>query len=494
VAVTERLAFNAGRTGTVERLRRPRTARYLPLFVYTPEPEPETSPTKRGSNRVATRSRAEWDWRGLLGFTAVLFLRPQDQIPAINALHLADLFALLGLAALVAGRLSRGLPPVKVTREVVGLGLFGGAILLGIPFSIWPGGAMQFFIEIVLKLLLIFVLMIAVLNRAQRIEQFAFLIVLFSGYVALRTVFDYARGVNLVEKGGRLAGAVSGMFGNPNDLALNMVVLLPFALLFAFKPGPVWRRAVTGGIALSMLATVVLTGSRGGALGLVCMVLVLVVRSVKVRPALAVGAVLATLAALPFAPASFWGRMESIVVGERDPTGSRQARIDLMTEAWNVFVSSPVVGIGVGQFENYNPPGRKEAWKVAHNAVLQVASETGLLGLVPFLFVVFRGIGASPATLRALRRPAMRRRPGPFRTLGPDGKPDPARESLVLMTTAAMPSLVGWFVAAQFASVAFNWTLYYVLAIAIATREVALTHSASGARNSPPAPAHAIAV
>jgi hypothetical protein len=47
------------------------------------------------------------------------------------------------------------------------------------------------------------------------------------------------------------------------------------------------------------------------------------------------------------------------------------------------------------------------------------------------------------------------------------------------MTTAVTPSLVGWLVAAQFASVALNWTFYYILAIAVATREVAVAYAAA---------------
>ena len=34
--------------------------------------------------------------------------------------------------------------------------------------------------------------------------------------------------------------------------------------------------------------------------------------------------------------------------------------------------------------------------------------------------------------------------------------------------------LVGWFVCAMFASVAYNWTFYYLLALIVAARELAL--------------------
>jgi len=483
--MTERLAFNQSGTRALRRLRRD-TRQYLPMFRYRPE---RLAPPRLAAAVEAPPARrlpqTVWDWRGLLGFTAVLFLRPQDQVPGLSMLHLAEIFAIVGLTALVAGRLARGLAPAHITFEVVALAAFGGAMLVGVPFSIWPGGVVSVFTDVFLKLLVIFVLMIAVLNRAQRIEQFAFLVVMFSGYLAVRAVFDWARGVNLVGDG-RVAGAVGGMFGNSNDLALNMVVFLPFALLFAFKPGPSVRRGAATVAAFAMVATVILTGSRGGALGLAVMMLVLVVRSIRVRPSIAAGALVATLTAVPLAPPSFWDRVISIFDGDRDTTGSRQARIDLLEEGWQVFLEYPLTGVGAGQFLNYNPPDRRAAWNVTHNAFLEVAAETGIVGLVPFLAFLVSASLAPGAARRALRPPRARVRAGA--DTGPRGEPpaDPERESLILMATALTSSIVGWIVCAQFASVALSWTLYYVLAIAVATREVALAHAARGAAGQRP--------
>src|SRR5436189_6277766 len=38
----------------------------------------------------------------------------------------------------------------------------------------------------------------------------------------------------------------------------------------------------------------------------------------------------------------------------------------------------PLTGIGAGQFQNYNPPGRKEAWRETHNAPIQDRKSTRL--------------------------------------------------------------------------------------------------------------------
>jgi O-antigen ligase len=288
------------------------------------------------------------------------------------------------------------------------------------------------------------------------------------------------RGIHLVE-GGRLAGAVGGILGNPNDLALNMVVFLPFGLAAAFKPGPVPRRVLAALCAAVMMATIVLTKSRGGFLGLGAMLAMLVITSVRVRPAIGVAAVVAVLAAVPLAPASFWNRMVSILDADHDTTGSRQARLDLLEEGVRVFVAHPVLGVGLGQFINYDPTDRKGAWNVTHNAVLQVAAELGIVGLVPFLFVVGRAVLAVKVTRRALMPPARRseRRGGKGRLerLVPDSE----RGTLLTLMTALGPALLGWIVCAQFASVALNWTFYLVLGIIVATREVVLRSSVASA-------------
>jgi O-antigen ligase len=109
---------------------------------------------------------------------------------------------------------------------------------------------------------------------------------------------------------------------------------------------------------------------------------------------------------------------------------------------------------------------------VTHNALLQVASETGVAGLVPFLFFFGSGVAAAREVRRRLGPPPGRARRRE-RARPAQSRDDQEREALLTTATAVGPSLAGWFVAAFFASVALNWTLYYVLAIAAATRDVA---------------------
>jgi putative inorganic carbon (hco3(-)) transporter len=474
--MNERLTFNAG----VRECRTPRRA--TSKSAAAPAARSGLQPPAGAGHKAPVRRAAglrqaeakDWAWYGLVAFTAVLFLRPQDLFRPLAMLHFAEVFAIVGLVGMIVARTGKGLPPIPYTPEIGGLVAFGGAMLVGIPFSFWPGGSIKDFVDIYLKVLVIVMLMIHSLDRAQRIDRFTAMIVVCSAVVAVGSIFDYMRGVRLVE-GGRLGGAVGGIMGNPNDLALNMVVFLPFALAAAFKPGPAPRRVVAALCTGVMMTTIVLTKSRGGFVGLAAMLVMLVVSSVRVRPAVGVAAVVAVLAAVPLAPASFWERMVSIFDQERDTTGSRQARIDLMKEGVRVFAAHPVLGIGLGQFINYDPTTRKEAWNVTHNAPLQVAAELGVVGLVPFIYLIVRAAAAARAARKALMPPVPRGQGSVRARRHPP--PDPERETLLTLVTALGPALLGWIVCAQFASVALNWTFYFVLGILVATRAAAVRFS-----------------
>jgi O-antigen ligase len=379
--------------------------------------------------------------------------------------------AVIGIGPMLLHRFTRRLPVFRMTPETLGLLGLGAVILATAPFSIWPGGVFEVFLDY-LKIVVVFVLMLNTLTTPKRLEQLTWLIVMSCGYISARAVFDYARGIHLVE-GGRIAGAVGGIFGNPNDLALNMVTFLPAALMIALTPRhSSLRRLTAAGIAALMLATVVFTKSRGGALGLGAVLVALIFLGRKIRRGFAAMALGAVVVAVPMLPASFWARMQTIVNEESDTaqyTGSREARRIVMSEGIDAFLAFPMTGVGAGQFKNYNPPERRERWRETHNALIQTAAETGIFGLAIFTFLIVRGGLAAAQTRRLLARPRKRTAVDALRLVMSESD----RRSLYAYTAAMTAGFVGWFTCSLFASVAYNWTFYYLLALIVATRELA---------------------
>jgi O-antigen ligase len=421
--------------------------------------------TRPSTEAVVLESDTDWGFRGLLLFTFMLFFRPQDHVPALAPLHLAELAALMALGGMAIRRIRLGLPVAPLLPEVGGVVALGVVILATLPFSIWRAGALETFIDAYLKALLIFVLMLHALATPRRLEQFVGLILACCAYLSIRAILDYARGVNVSEYG-RVSGAVGGIFRNPNDLAMNLVTFLPFALAGLLAPLGAWKRAAAGGILLLSLGAIVATRSRGAAIGLAVVLLVTCIWLSRRRPALIGAGLVTAMIALPFVPGAYWDRMASIADQEQDQTGSYEARRVLLGEAFRAFLAHPLTGVGAGQFRNYLPEGRDQPWNESHNVLLQLAADIGVSGPLILIFLVVRGFGAVRSSQRMLR--VFRRHPE--RSVLPFSRTE--RETLELYVAAAGIALAGWFVCAQFASIAYSWTFYYVLALTIVPREI----------------------
>lgn len=419
----------------------------------------------------------DWAFTWTLIFTGVLFLRPQDLIPPLEALHLAELSAMAGLIALITGRLARRQTLTRMTPEFAGVLALGGVILATAPFSIWFGGAVSVFTDLYLKVALVYLLAVNVIVSPRRVERLTWLLVLAIGYIGFRAVLDYVRGVNLIARGSRVQGAVGGLMQNPNDLALHMVVFMPLAAFVALRSGPPIKRLIAAGAAFAMMGAVVASGSRGGFIGLMVMLLVLAVFAARQRPAMVFAGALVVLCALPILPSSYWRRVSSITDPSKDDYQSSEARKRLFGEAFDAFVENPITGVGAGQFKDYKPEKRVEAWHETHNIWLQVASELGIFGLGVFTFLMVRAFSGVWQTRRLLARvraaAAAAKRPSPRRK--PIVAPEISQEDAQFLdahSAAMAASLAGFFVCSFFSSVAYNWTFYYLLVLAVAPRDI----------------------
>ncbi len=451
VSAYERLAFSGG---------------FSAVGLTSPQTSPSAADTSLLDAEAEVRDRVAY--RALLAFTLVLFVRPQDTIRVLEPLHLAEVFGTFGILALVIGRLNRGASVTKMSLELLSVLAFGAIMLATAPFSIWPGGAVGVVTDLFSKVIVVFVLMLNTLTTRARFERFVEVVVLSCCYVGVRAVLDYAMGLNLVEDG-RVEGA-GGLFGNPNDMALNLVAFLPLAVILMLgRERPPVRAMLAIGVP-AIVAAIIFSRSRGGTLGLVAMLVVLLFQVRRVKPRVAVAVVAVTLFTIPLLPDSFTQRMSSIIHPEEDLTGSREARKQLLREAYQAYLDHPVFGLGAGQFLNYNPKDREQIWHQAHNAWLQVASELGTPGLLVFAVIVGSGFIAGLQAVRVLRRTRGRHRlksREPAEVLA-------RRERLQLYASAVLASLTGWVVAAMFASVAYYWTLYLVLGLAITLRDITL--------------------
>ena len=224
--------------------------------------------------------------------------------------------------------------------------------------------------------------------------------------LAQRTRVDVASG-EVIEEGGQTRVAVNragGPLSSPNRYAQNMLLLLPLALSMVLGKRSLSQRIIAGSACLLILSGVLLTYSRGGFIGLVLVLLVMIlVRFIRPRHVLASVAVVILLVSL--AVPGYLYRIGTLrgVEGlisrdsEEQPDYVTRSRATEMLAALNVFLDHPVLGVGPGQYskfysidyhlENENAFRYIPKTRRSHTLYFEMGAETGVIGLGTFLAI-----------------------------------------------------------------------------------------------------------
>src|SRR5262249_4833186 len=246
------------------------------------------------------------------------------------------------------------------------------AILLT-PIAASPADSVTTLNDTFIKTVIIFILIIGLINTRARLRSMLSLTVICGAWLAIFAIKNYATG-NFVLKGERIAGIVGGIFGNPNDLALALNLLIPLAVTLALISAGS-ARLIYLVCALVMTAGVIVTFSRAGFITLVALLGIVVWklgRGKRVSAALA--SMVASVVLLATLSTAYKPRLSSIFDQSKDQTGSAQQRSELLKRGIDLFVRHPIIGLGMGNFHIYSI---KE--KVAHNAYVETAAELGAI-------------------------------------------------------------------------------------------------------------------
>jgi O-antigen ligase len=284
--------------------------------------------------------------------------------------------------------------------------------------------------------------MINVVRTEKRLKRLWILVLIATCILSINAVDDYRLG--LLELGGqRIKGAIGGLFDNPNDLALHLVTMFPLALALSLTARNRVMKIVYFATVFLIIGGIVVTFSRGGFLALLATGAVLLWKLVRSSRWLIppVAAVLIVLF-LAFSPGEYRTRLST--TGDE----SSSARLDDLKRSLFVAVRNPIFGVGM---ENYILFSNSN--KSTHNAYTQVASEMGVAAAV--LYILF--ILAPFKALRRIERNAYEVRD---------------RRRFHYASIALQASLVGYMVASFFASVAYLWYIYYLVAYAVCLRRI----------------------
>ena len=385
---------------------------------------------------------------GLFIFTAILYFRPYETIPALSSFtSMAFYSGIITLVIFVITQLSLEGNLTARPREVNLALLLGLAALLSIPLAINPGEAWQTFNDHLLKALVIFIVIVNVVRTEVRLKLLILLALAVSIYLSIHAVNDYRLGIFRIgsEKTARIAGSIAGLFHNSNDLALHLVTMVPIAFTLGLANRSVVRKMFFYATTILMIGAVIVTSSRGGFLGLIAAILVLLHKLGRRNKTVAAATVaLGVVLFLVMAPATYSGRLASMFTSE----ASASQRTAILKRSIVVALRYPLFGVGVGNF-HYRSIHELES----HNAYTQVATEMGIGAMVAYILFMVHPL----RKLRLIERELFDSR---------------SQRHFYYLAIGLQTSLIAYMVASFFASVAYQWYVYYLVGYAIALRRI----------------------
>ena len=382
-------------------------------------------------------------------FSVILYIRPYEFFPGLSSFtSMAFYTGIVMLAVFGFTQLSTEGNLTARPKEINLVLLLGLAALLSMPLAVEPPLAWKTFSELLLKTIIVFIVFVNVVRTESRLKLLLWLVLAVSIYLSVTAIDDYRHGVfqvgALETHDARIAGRIKGLFENSNDLALHMVTMIPIAVGLGLSKGGLFRKLVYFGAAAIMTSAVIVTFSRGGFIGLVAMVLLLVRRLGRKNKTLTTATlVFAVIMFLAMAPGAFSGRLSTIFNSSADLTGSSSQRTEVLKRSFWVTLRYPLFGVGIGNFPHKSPRNL-----VTHNAYTQVSSEMGIAAMVVYILFL----------VHPLKR---------LRLIENESYEHSDRSKFYYLSVGLQASLVGYMVSSFFGAVAYYWYMYYLVGYAV---------------------------
>ena len=418
-------------------------------------------------------------WRlefGLIALVFISYIRLSDVLvqyhgaPSIAKLFVVGLLGLILIRWLIFRE-----RPAPWSKAALLMGGYGLIILLSMFYAERPDRTVKALIDFA-KDALIVLTIVMILYRGITLRRVVWALLAAGIFLGTITAFQALTGSYdnsflgfaqsdalpaIGETGRRVAGPLSA-----NYFALVLVALVPLAL-DRFWHEESWRLKVLAAWALVVsVISIAFTFSRGGFLALIVVLAIMIIYK-RPKPSHLLLVTFGAVAILILSPSQFASRIATlgdvlpfINNQEVEVESSFRGRLSEVTVAWQMFSDHPIAGVGYNNFNNHyleysehlGLDQRRED-RSAHNLYLEIAAETGVIGLVGFLILLgFAFAGLLDA----------------YRKFSRHGLAD-----YKYLTFAFMVALIGYLTGSLFLHLAFARYLWLLLGIAFAIVNVA---------------------
>lgn len=427
-----------------------------------------------------------------LGLAGITFLRPEIgglALIFISYTRLSDVMLDYGLPVSISDLLVFWLLvvltlrwflyreiPSSWSRPALFLGLYGFVGLVSYFYASAPGETLAGIVDYAKNALLVLLVVVS-LQRPGALRQASWTLLAAGLLLGSISVFQQISGSFeqnfagfAVAEQQHIVGQVNdyrigGPLASPNFFAMILIPLLPLAVDRMLAERQLFLRLAAGTAFIVVLFSIIFTFSRGGFLALAAVFGLLLWR-LRGRFRLLAAIFFLFLLLLPFVPAAYRQRLATIpqtLVLEDEAVLRESAvrgRLSEWIVGWEMFSDHPVGGVGLANYPTHyleysselGLDNRREQ-RSAHSLYLEIAAETGLLGLATFgalMIAVAQGLVYAHDELRRA------------------GK---EHEAGIIVALAI--GLVGYLVASLFLHAAFPRYFWMLVAIAFAAPGIA---------------------
>lgn len=407
---------------------------------------------------------------GLLILVFITYTRFSDVVIQYHgAPSVAKFFiVLLVLSILMRWALFREQPKGWITLAVL-LGIYGlvgfaSLIYSPVPSRVW-GGVLDY-----AKDAIIAIVVVVLLQTRSTFHRTLWVMMVAGMFLASLTVIQYFTKTYDNNYGGfaitgmhQIVGEndeyrVGGPLEDPNFFAQILVVLVPISLERFLHEKKNRYKLIALYSTLVTILCLLLTYSRGGFLALVAALGVYFYYYPPKRIQLPI-IIIVGLLFFAVAPPRYVDRIFTLTEFFQPKTTLRtsersfQGRISENLAAWEMIKAQPLFGVGLRSYNYLFPIYSKNLGlalvageREAHNLYLEITAETGIVGLLVFMTIVYTSI---KALRQARRRFILRRMP-----------------EYASMTTGYLAGFAGYMVAALFIHGAYPRYLYLMIGIA----------------------------
>ncbi len=244
-----------------------------------------------------------------------------------------------------------------------------------------------------------------------------------------------------------------------NDMAMHLNMALPFVLFFAIRAPQGWLKLSLWGLLALLTVCALMTQSRGAFLTVGLLTIIILLKASAIKFWIRLLPPVLVVFAYTFAPPATKERLSTLFTPADDyNVDDEHGRVEIWKRAFGYLSDNPIAGVGMTNFpvaDLYLAPQARQGqagWsgKAAHNAFVEMGTETGYPGLTLFLMMLLGAL----FRLYRIRGLARRHLRG-----------TPVGDEVVLAAEVLSLSIVAYCVGGFFLSMAYAPIIYSVIAM-----------------------------